>query len=220
MRPRLREFLTALRHVVETGGAAFNGELLTATTPLPATAPGAEPPVPVLVAAMAPQTPRVSGELADGILPLPTGPRPPPAHRADRHRHGRVRGPPAPQTAVFVPGVVNADGEAVQRTGAETLAFYEQCSLTGVSSVSPVSPGPCGLAVIRDEDTSPHPAAARCNRRKAGRHQRRGERRTVRTATSSCGPPRPANARASSCRACGSSVGERPTYFDRRSSTG
>jgi alkanesulfonate monooxygenase SsuD/methylene tetrahydromethanopterin reductase-like flavin-dependent oxidoreductase (luciferase family) len=54
---RLREFLTALRPLVETGSADFHGELLTATTPLPATVPGAEPPVPILVAAMAPQAP-------------------------------------------------------------------------------------------------------------------------------------------------------------------
>jgi alkanesulfonate monooxygenase SsuD/methylene tetrahydromethanopterin reductase-like flavin-dependent oxidoreductase (luciferase family) len=43
---RLREFLTALRQLVETGGADFHGELLTATTPLSAAVPSAEPPVP------------------------------------------------------------------------------------------------------------------------------------------------------------------------------
>ncbi|MFD6124974.1 TIGR03564 family F420-dependent LLM class oxidoreductase, partial [Streptomyces hydrogenans] len=71
----LREFLTALRPLLETGEADFHGELLTATTPYPAAVPGARPPVPVLVAAMGPQALRVSGELADGVLPFLAGPR-------------------------------------------------------------------------------------------------------------------------------------------------
>lgn len=71
----LREFLTALRQLVETGSADFHGELLTAATPMPAAVPGAEPPVPILVAAMGPQALRASGELADGILACLAGPR-------------------------------------------------------------------------------------------------------------------------------------------------
>src|SRR5690349_6174838 len=39
---RLREFLTALRQLTETGTADFHVELLTATTPLPSLFPGEE----------------------------------------------------------------------------------------------------------------------------------------------------------------------------------
>lgn len=124
---RLREFLTALRPLLETGSADFHGELLTATTPLPAAVPGAEPPVPVLVAAMGPQALRVSGALADGILPLLAGPRAlaehiVPAVTAAAEAAGR----PAPRIVAFVPGVVTSDAEQVRQTAAETLSFYER----------------------------------------------------------------------------------------------
>ncbi|MEU0384710.1 TIGR03564 family F420-dependent LLM class oxidoreductase [Streptomyces chartreusis] len=123
----LREFLTALRPLLETGSAEFRGELLTATAPLPAAVPGAEPPVPLLVAAMAPQALRVSGELADGVLPYLAGPRAlaehiVPAVAAAAETAGR----PAPRVVAFVPGVVTAEVEAVREKAAEALAFYER----------------------------------------------------------------------------------------------
>ncbi|WP_405641162.1 LLM class F420-dependent oxidoreductase [Streptomyces sp. NBC_00019] len=152
---RLREFLTALRRLTETGDADFHGELLTATTPLPASVPGgAEPPVPLLVAAMAPQALRVSGELADGILPLLAGPRAlaehiVPAVTAAAEAAGR----PAPRIVAFVPGVVTADVEAVRETATESLAFYEQFPsyqrVIGLSGAARAA----DLAVIGDEET-------------------------------------------------------------------
>ncbi|MGW1026746.1 TIGR03564 family F420-dependent LLM class oxidoreductase [Streptomyces sp. NPDC002577] len=152
---RLREFLTALRQLVETGRADFHGELLTATTPLPATVPGgAEPPVPLLVAAMAPQALRASGELADGILPLLAGPRAlaehiVPAVTAAAEGAGR----PVPRIVAFVPGVVTADPEAVRETATEKLAFYEQ--FPSYQRVIGLSGGTraVDLAVIGDEET-------------------------------------------------------------------
>ncbi|MEV6757171.1 LLM class F420-dependent oxidoreductase [Streptomyces sp. NPDC051214] len=150
----LREFLTALRQLVETGTADFHGELLTATPPLPASVPGAEPPVPILVAAMGPQALRVSGELADGILPLLAGPRAlaehiVPAVTAAAEAVGR----PAPRIVAFVPGVVTADTDAVRQTATESLAFYEQFPsyqrVIGLSGATRAA----DLAVIGDEET-------------------------------------------------------------------
>ncbi|AJC61233.1 LLM class F420-dependent oxidoreductase [Streptomyces sp. 769] len=124
---RLREFLTALRQLTETGSADFHGELLTATTPVPARVPGAESGVPLLVAAMGPQALRVSGELADGILPYLAGPRAlaehiVPAVTAAAEAAGR----PAPRIVALVNGVVTDDVEAVRAKVAENLRFYEQ----------------------------------------------------------------------------------------------
>ncbi|MEV8561880.1 TIGR03564 family F420-dependent LLM class oxidoreductase [Streptomyces sp. NPDC051917] len=151
---RLREFLTALRPLLETGSADFHGELLTATTVLPASVPGAEPPVPVLVAAMGPQALRVSGELADGILPLLAGPRAladhiVPAVTAAAEAAGR----PAPRVVAFVPGVVTADVEAVREAATETLSFYER--FPSYQRVIELSGGTraADLAVIGDEET-------------------------------------------------------------------
>ncbi|MEV8552128.1 LLM class F420-dependent oxidoreductase [Streptomyces glaucescens] len=149
----LREFLTALRQLVETGSADFHGELLTAATPLPATVPGAEPPVPVLVAAMGPQALRVAGELADGILPYLAGPRAlaehiVPAVTAAAEAAGR----PAPRIVAFVPGVVTGDVEAVRETATEALSFYER--FPSYQRVIGLSGGTraADLAVIGDEE--------------------------------------------------------------------
>lgn len=151
---RLREFLLALRQLTREGEADFRGELLTAVTPVPARVPGAEGGVPLLVAAMGPQALRVSGELADGILPYLAGPRAladhiVPALVAAAEAAGR----PAPRVVALVHGVVTDDVERVRRKATEQLAFYEQIpsyarvvELSGARRASDV-------AVIGDEKT-------------------------------------------------------------------
>ncbi|MFE2298742.1 LLM class F420-dependent oxidoreductase [Streptomyces sp. NPDC059445] len=151
---RLREFLTVLRQLTETGTADFRGELLSATTPLSARVPGAESGVPLLVAAMGPQALRVSGELADGILPYLAGPRAlaehiVPAVTAAAEAAGR----PAPRIVALVPGVVTDDVDAVRAKATEALSFYEQ--IPSYARVIELSGGrrASDLAVIGDEKT-------------------------------------------------------------------
>lgn len=151
---RLREFLTALRQLTDTGAADFRGELLTAVTPIPARVPGAEGGVPLLVAAMGPQALRVSGELADGILPYLAGPRAlgdhiVPAVTAAAAAAGR----PAPRVVALVHGVVTDDAEGVRRKVGEQLAFYEQ--IPSYARVIGLSGGSraVDVAVIGDEET-------------------------------------------------------------------
>jgi F420-dependent oxidoreductase-like protein len=150
----LREFLTALRPLLETGTADFHGELLTATTPLPGKVLGAEPPVPLLVAAMGPQALRATGELADGALPYLAGPKTlsehiVPAITAAAERAGR----PAPRIVASVPAVVTADVEKARETALDRLAFYEQVPsyqrIIGWEGVSRAA----DIAVIGDEET-------------------------------------------------------------------
>ncbi|WP_285494174.1 TIGR03564 family F420-dependent LLM class oxidoreductase [Actinomadura sp. NBRC 104425] len=124
---RLREFLTALRSLLDTGGADFRGETVTAVPPMPAGVPGAEPSVPVLVAAMGPQALRVTGELADGTLPFLAGPRAlgehiVPAITAAAERAGR----PAPRVVAFVAGVVTDDVDAAREAAAQAMSFYDR----------------------------------------------------------------------------------------------
>ncbi|WP_052868206.1 MULTISPECIES: TIGR03564 family F420-dependent LLM class oxidoreductase [Streptomyces] len=151
---RLREFLTALRQLTETGSADFRGELLTAATPIPARVPGADTGVPLLVAAMGPQALRASGELADGILPYLAGPRAlaehiVPAVTAAAEAAGR----PAPRIVALVHGVVTDDADAVRETAAERLAFYEQIpSYARVIELSGAERA-ADVAVIGDERT-------------------------------------------------------------------
>ncbi|MFI8369803.1 TIGR03564 family F420-dependent LLM class oxidoreductase [Streptomyces sp. NPDC085466] len=149
----LREFLTALRPILHTGEADFHGELLTATTPYPAAVPGARPPVPVLVAAMGPQALRVSGELADGILPFLAGPRAlaehiVPAVTAAASAAGR----PAPRIVALVPGVVTDDPDGLRGRAAEALVFSARVpSYQRVIELSGAD-GAAGLAVLGDEE--------------------------------------------------------------------
>ncbi|MER7396044.1 TIGR03564 family F420-dependent LLM class oxidoreductase [Streptomyces sp. NPDC000151] len=151
---RLREFLTALRQLTETGTADFHGELLTATTPVPARVPGADDGVPLLVAAMGPQALRASGELADGILPNLAGPRAlaehiVPAVTAAAEAAGRA----APRIVAFVHGVVTDDVDAVRETVTGQLAFYEQ--IPSYARAIELSGGKraVDVAVIGDERT-------------------------------------------------------------------
>jgi F420-dependent oxidoreductase-like protein len=150
----LREFLVALRSLLDTGSADFHGERLTAVSPQPSALPGATPSVPLLVAAMGPQALRATGELADGVLPNLAGPRTlsehiVPAITSAAERAGR----PAPRIVAFVAGVVTSDVEAAREQALREMAFYEQVpsyhrviALEGASRAA-------DLAVIGDEDT-------------------------------------------------------------------
>jgi F420-dependent oxidoreductase-like protein len=149
---RLREFLIALRQLTETGAADFHGELLTATTPLPARVPGAEAGVPLLVAAMGPQALRASGELADGILPYLAGPRALAEHIVPAvNKAAEAAGRPAPRIVALVSGVVTDDADSVRDKVAERLAFYER--IPSYARVIELSGGrrAADVAVIGDE---------------------------------------------------------------------
>ncbi|MBO3678794.1 LLM class F420-dependent oxidoreductase [Streptomyces sp. NEAU-YJ-81] len=151
---RLREFLTALRELTETGAADFHGELLTATTPIPARVPGAETGVPLLVAAMGPQALRASGELADGILPYLAGPRALAEHIVPTVTvAAEAAGRPAPRIVALVHGVVTDEADAVRERVAEQLAFYEQ--IPSYARVIGLSGGTraVDVSVIGDEKT-------------------------------------------------------------------
>ncbi|MGW4545049.1 LLM class F420-dependent oxidoreductase [Streptomyces violaceorubidus] len=151
---RLREFLTALRQLTRTGTADFRGELLTAVTPVPARVPGAEAGVPLLVAAMGPQSLRVSGELADGILPYLAGPRALETHIVPAlTAAAQAAGRPAPRVVALVHGVVTDDVEAVREKATGQLAFYEQ--IPSYARVIEQSGGrrASDVAVIGDEKT-------------------------------------------------------------------
>ncbi|GGN94559.1 putative monooxygenase (luciferase-like) [Actinoplanes lobatus] len=123
---RLREFLTALRTVLETGHVDHHGELITAVTPLPSALPGAEHPIPLLVAAMGPQALRVTGELADGTLPNLAGPRTLAEHIVPAiTRAAAEAGRPRPRIIALAPAVVTADVDRARETAAKQLAIYD-----------------------------------------------------------------------------------------------
>jgi F420-dependent oxidoreductase-like protein len=150
---RLREYLTVLRSVFTTGTADHHGAELTAVSGSMPLA-GAQPPLPLLVAAMAPKTLRVSGELADGILPYLAAPNVlaehiiPPLTQA-----AQAAGRPRPRVVAFVPGAVVSDVDGTRDAVAGAMARYESVpsyrrvlDLAGVGAAAE-------LALLGDEHT-------------------------------------------------------------------
>ncbi|MDM2174325.1 TIGR03564 family F420-dependent LLM class oxidoreductase [Mycobacteroides abscessus] len=122
---RLREYLITLRQLLDAGTADFHGQTLTVAPQFTTSQPGGEN-IPVLVAAMAPQALRATGELADGTIPLPAGPRAlgqevVPVISAAAERAGR----PRPRVIAGVAVVVTSEPERVRALAIEDMAFYE-----------------------------------------------------------------------------------------------
>lgn len=122
---RLREHLTVLRSIFDTGSVDFHGEELTASPAWPVTLAGGRP-VPVYVAAMGPKALQVTGELADGTLPYLAGPRTisefigPTISKA-----AADAGRQEPRIIAAVPVLVSDDVGAARDHAAEQLAFYQ-----------------------------------------------------------------------------------------------
>jgi alkanesulfonate monooxygenase SsuD/methylene tetrahydromethanopterin reductase-like flavin-dependent oxidoreductase (luciferase family) len=87
---RLREHLTVLRSIFDTGAADFRGNEISAQRGWPWRVAGGTP-VPVYVVAMGPKALQVTGELADGTQPYLAGPRMSRVHRTGHREVGRRR---------------------------------------------------------------------------------------------------------------------------------
>jgi F420-dependent oxidoreductase-like protein len=153
----LRDYLRAVRELLDSGSAAVRGATVTAdlsSVPPDRLHGGVTPRVPLLVAAMGPQALRAAGELADGTLPYLAGPRAleefivPGITKA-----AEAAGRPAPRIAAGVPASVTDDPErarahAFQALGgyARTPAYQAVLERGGISNVA-------DLALVGDEET-------------------------------------------------------------------
>jgi F420-dependent oxidoreductase-like protein len=122
---RLREHLTVLRSIIDTGAVDFTGDQISASPAWPVRVAGGTP-VPVYVAAMGPKALRVTGELADGTLPYLAGPRTiaefiePTVAKA-----AADAGRPKPKIIAAVPVLVSDDVDAARAFATQRLSFYE-----------------------------------------------------------------------------------------------
>jgi F420-dependent oxidoreductase-like protein len=122
---RLREHLTVLRSIFDTGAVNFTGDEISASPGWPVRVAGGTP-VPVYVAAMGPKALQVTGELADGTLPYLAGPRTiaefiePTIAKA-----AADAGRPNPRIIAAVPVQLSDDLDAARNFAAEQLSFYE-----------------------------------------------------------------------------------------------
>jgi F420-dependent oxidoreductase-like protein len=121
---RLREHLTVLRSIFDTGTVDFHGDEFTADPLWPVAVAGGTP-IPIYVAAMGPKALQVTGELADGTLPFIAGPRAigefiePTIAKA-----AAEAGRPKPRVIASVPVLVSDDVEAARAFAAQELGFY------------------------------------------------------------------------------------------------
>src|SRR6478752_1081568 len=122
---RLREHLTVLRSIFDTGAVDFTGAEFSARPGWPVRVAGGTP-VPVYVAAMGPRALRVTGELADGTLPYLAGPRTIAELIEPTIAKGAAdAGRPKPEIIAAVPVLISDDLEAAGNFAAEQLGFYE-----------------------------------------------------------------------------------------------
>jgi F420-dependent oxidoreductase-like protein len=153
----LRDYLLAVRSLLDTGTAQVRGATVTAdfsNVPPSALRGGVTPRVPLLVAAMGPQALRAAGELADGTLPYLAGPRSlssliVPAITTAAAAAGR----PAPRIAAGVPASVTANPEGARAHAfaylggnARNPSYQAALEREGISH-------PADLALVGDEET-------------------------------------------------------------------
>jgi F420-dependent oxidoreductase-like protein len=153
----LRDYLQALRSLLDTGTAAVRGAALTADLSSlsgAAARDGVTPRVPLLVAAMGPQALRAAGELADGTLPYLAGPRAlasliVPGITTAAQAAGR----PAPRIAAGVPAAVTADPERARKQAFSALGGYADSPSYRAGLDREGIGHPAELALIGDEET-------------------------------------------------------------------
>jgi F420-dependent oxidoreductase-like protein len=122
---RLREHLTILASVFNSGGVDFHGSELHASPTWPVRVPGGTP-IPVYVAAMGPKALRVTGELADGTLPYLAGPRTIEEFIVPEITKAAAEaGRPAPRVIAAVPVLLSDDVDGARNAAAQQLSFYE-----------------------------------------------------------------------------------------------
>ena len=123
----LREYLGALRPLLDGKDTGYDGATVISHPVVGTAVAGAEPRIPVLVAAMGPQALRIAGQFADGTVPFLAGPK-----ALEQHivpvltKAAADAGRPAPRIIVTVPAVVTDKVEEVIASATQQLAFYER----------------------------------------------------------------------------------------------
>jgi F420-dependent oxidoreductase-like protein len=147
----MREYLAILRPLINERKVNFTGETLTyrGGLQLPPI-----PPVPVLIAALAPAMLKLAGSVADGTVTWMTGARTIEEHiNPVMHRAATDAGRPTPQTAAGIPVCVTTDIAGARERAAKEFAIYGQLPSYRAMLDREGLGGPEDLAVIGDERT-------------------------------------------------------------------
>jgi F420-dependent oxidoreductase-like protein len=146
----LREYLTVLRALFHDGRVSFTGEDYTASAEI---RDRAEPPVPVLVAALAARSLRSAGELAEGTITWMANARAVEDLIAPTLRDAAAgAGRPAPRIVCGLPVAVTDDVDAARETAARQFAVYGMLpNYQRVLAAGGIS-SPAEAALVGDED--------------------------------------------------------------------
>lgn len=118
----MREYLTIVQSLIQTGRADFEGEMFKvhATVAIPA-----EKKPPVLIAALAPVMLKTAGTMSDGTITWMTGPKTVESHIVPRlTKAANEAGRGAPRIVVSLPVAVTDDPTEAREKAARSFAIY------------------------------------------------------------------------------------------------
>jgi F420-dependent oxidoreductase-like protein len=154
----MREYVTVVKSLHESGRADFSGEFFNVHANLEA---AQTPPPPVLIAALAPVMLKVAGALADGTITWMTGPKTLESHIVPRiSRAANEAGRPEPRVVSALPVAVWDDVQEAREKAARSFAVYgtlpnyrRMLDIEGVS-------GPADIAITGNEAEVEHQVRA------------------------------------------------------------
>ena len=146
----MREYLSVLKDVVETGRVDFTGEFYRVSAELDSVSPGA---MPVLLAALGPVMLRMAGETAGGTITWMVGPKTLESHIAPRiTRAAEAAGRPRPRICVGLPLAVTDDPDLARGEAAKRFARYDLLPSYRRMMDMEGAEGPADMAIIGTED--------------------------------------------------------------------
>src|SRR3954470_7352690 len=146
----MREYLSVLMPLLETGQVSFSGEVFRVNGMLELPREGRPS---VLVAALGPAMLKITGELADGTATWMTGPNTLAEHTIPGLiAAAEAAGRPAPRVAAALPVCVTTDVDAARERAAKDFAVYGTLPSYRAMLDREGAGGPGDIAVVGDED--------------------------------------------------------------------
>jgi 5,10-methylenetetrahydromethanopterin reductase len=147
----MREYLSVLMPLLDTGQVSFAGEVFRVNAMLEKPREGRPD---VLIAALGPTMLKITGEMADGTATWMTGPKTLADHTVPTLvAAAEAAGRPAPRIAAALPICVTVDPDAARERAAKDFAVYGTLPSYRAMLDREGAGGPGDIAIVGDEDT-------------------------------------------------------------------